>query len=236
MIKKVKRETKMKNNLVRIGIFLVLFSLLIFTGIIPGRAFTGYYFNGGYKKVSNKGAAITCETQNPYVAPDSWISVWAMTCNLSLGSNENYAQVGWLKEDGWSNPRYFYEYSSKVTGARDQRLFATAQSGSHNDFMVGSDSTYMYFKLNGTELGKISLSTLNWTPDTVEFFGEPHDFDDQCPGSVSNPVTMGNAQYKTTSGSWVSAGVTEYHDLSTMANNIDTGDITWEIWDTRYEN
>jgi len=76
MIKKVKRETKMKNNLVRIGIFLVLFSLLIFTGIIPGRATAGFYFNGGYKKVSNKGAAITCETQNPYITSQGSSSVW----------------------------------------------------------------------------------------------------------------------------------------------------------------
>ncbi len=142
--------------------------------------------------------------------------------------------VGWLKYSNWNNPRYFYEYHSDVTEKGAQEWFATAESGSHNDFMVGSDSTYMYFKLNGTELGKIPLSDLGWTPDAVEFLGETHDTDNQCPGSVSNPVTMGNAQYKTTSDSWVSAGVTEDHDLSTMDNNIDTGDTIWKIWDTRY--
>ena len=231
MIKKVKRETKMKNNLVRIGIFLVLFSLLIFTGIIPGRATAGFYFNGGYKEVSNKGAAITCETQNPYITSQGSSSAWAMTCYVP---GQNYAQVGWTKDPGFTAPKYFWEYNSEVTHKFGQEYLATAQSGSHNDFMVGSDSTTMYFKINGDVKKTLPLSDLGWTPNMVEFFGETHDTNDQCPGSVSNPVTMGNAQYKTTSGSWVSAGVTEYHDLSTMANNIDTGDTTWEIWDTRY--
>lgn len=222
----------MKKNSLKIGILAILFAVLIFTKSISVSASAGFYFNGGYKSVSNKGAALTCETQNPYVAA-STVSAWAMTCNQSLGQ-QNYAQVGWLKYSNWNNPRYFYEYHSDVTEKGAQEWFATAESGSHNDFMVGSDSTYMYFKLNGTELGKIPLSDLGWTPDAVEFLGETHDTDNQCPGSVSNPVTMGNAQYKTTSGSWVSAGVTEYHNLSTMANNVDTGDTIWEIWDTRY--
>ncbi len=39
---------------------------------------------------------------------------------------------------------------------------------------------------------------------------------------------------KNTSNTWVSAGVTEYHSLSTMSNNIASGDTTWEVWDTRY--
>jgi len=223
----------MKKNFLKIGILLILFAVLIFAKSISVSASAGLYFNGGYKLVSNKGAALTCETQNPYVASGSVSTAWAMTCNQSL-EGQNYAQVGWCKFDGWSKPKYFYEYNSDVTGAHDHKDFATAESGSHNDFMVGSDSTTMYFKLNGTQLGTVSLSTLNWTPDTVEFYGEVHDTNDQCPGSVSNPVTMGNAQYKTTSDSWVSAGVTEDHDLSTMDNNIDTGDTTWEIWDTRY--
>ena len=220
----------MKKNFLKIGVLSILFAVLILAESISVSASAGFYFNGGYKSVSNKGAALTCETQNPYVAA-STVSAWAMTCNPP---NQNYAQVGWLKYSDWNNPRYFYEYHSDVTVKGDQKWFATAESGSHNDFMVGSDSTYMYFKLNGTELGKIPLSDLDWTPDEVQFYGKTHDTDNQCPGSVSNPVTMGNAQYKTTSGSWVSAGVTEDHDLSTMDNNINTGDTTWEIWDTRY--
>jgi hypothetical protein len=226
----------MKKSFLKIGIFAVSIGFVVSVTFLSVNATSDYpYFNGGYKSVSNKGAALTCETQNPYVAdPEGFagVAAWAMTCNPSGG--HNYAQVGWCKSGGYSEPVYFYEYNSDVTNAFGHEEFATAESGSHNDFMVGSDSTTMYFKLNGTQLGTVPLSTLNWTPDEVQFFGETHDTNDQCPGSVSNPLTMGNAQYKTTSGSWVSAGVTEHHSLSTMDNNINTGDTTWEIWDTRY--
>jgi hypothetical protein len=217
--------------IVIIGLALIMATVL--AGFSSACASTGYFFNGGCKVIANRGAALTIETQNPYVATGSALSAWAMTCDTSAGQ-QNYAQVGWLKYASWSNPRYFYEYSSQVTNKWDQQWFATATSGSHNDYMVGSDSTTMYFKLNGTQLGTLALSDLQWTPSQVQFFGETHDTSDQCPGSVSNPVTMGAAQYKNTSYSWVSAGVTEHHDLSTMSNNISYGATTWEIWDTRY--
>lgn len=231
MSKNLNKETKMKKNFLKIGILSILFALLIFAGSISVSASAGFYFNGGYKLVSNKGAALTCETQNPYITSNGSSSAWAMTCNPP---DQNYAQVGWAKDPGFTAPKYFWEYNSVVTSKFGQEYLATAQSGSHNDFMVGSDSTTMYFKINGDVKKTLPLSDLGWTPDAVELFGETHDTGDQCPGSVSNPVTMGNAQYKTTSGSWVSAGVTEDHDLPTMDNNISTGDTTWEIWDTRY--
>ena len=82
----------MKKNSLKIGILAILFAVLIFTKSISVSASAGLYFNGGYKSVSNKGAALTCETQNPYVAA-STVSAWAMTCNQSLGQ-QNYAQVG----------------------------------------------------------------------------------------------------------------------------------------------
>jgi len=223
----------MRRNVLRTVAVLALVIALVSTNALSARATTGNFFNGGYKSVANKGAALTIETQNPYVATGSSLSAWSMTCDPSAGQ-QNYAQAGWLKITGWSNPRYFYEYSSEVTDEWGQEWFATATSGSHNDYMVGSDSTTMYFKLNGTELGTLALSDLQWTPSQVQLFGETHDTGDQCPGSVSNPVTMGAAQYKNTSNTWVSAGVTEYHSLSTMSNNIASGDTTWEIWDTRY--
>ncbi len=58
----------MKKNSLKIGILAILFAVLIFAKSISVSASAGLYFNGGYKLVSNKGAALTCETQNPYVA------------------------------------------------------------------------------------------------------------------------------------------------------------------------
>ncbi len=223
----------MRKSVLVIVIELVLITAIVLTGFSSVHAATGFFFNGGYKTVANRGAALTVETQNPYVATGSLLFAWAMTCDTSPGQ-ANYSQVGWAKMAGWSDPKYFYEYSSGVTNKWDRKWFATATSGSHNDYMVGSDSTTMYFKLNGTQLGSLALSDLQWTPSQVQFFGETHDTNDQCPGSVSNPVTMGAAQYKNTSNTWVSAGVTEVHSLSTMGNNISSGATTWEIWDTRY--
>jgi len=223
----------MRRNVGRTVAVIALVIALVFANVLSARATTGFFFNGGYKTVVNKGAALTVETQNPYVATGSSLSAWAMTCDPSAGQ-QNYAQTGWLKIAGWTSPRYFYEYSSDVTSQWDQEWFGNATSGSHNDYMVGSDATTMYFKLNGTQLGTVALSSLLWTPTDVQLFVENHNSDDQCPGSVSNPVTMGAAQYKNTSNTWVSAGVTEYHSLSTMSNNIVSGDTTWEVWDTRY--
>ena len=223
----------MRRNILWTVIAIVLVMALVSTNTLSARAATGKFCNGGSRMAANRGAALTIETQNPFVATGSSLFAWAMTCDLSVGQH-NYAQVGWLKSAGWSDPRYFYEYNSDVTGKWSQKWFATAPSGSHNNYMVGSDSTTMYFKLNGTQLGSLALSDLQWTPSQVQFFGETHDKSDQCPGSVSNPVTMGAAQYKNTSNTWVSAGVTEVHSLSTMSNNISSGNTTWEIWDTRY--
>jgi hypothetical protein len=214
--------------------------LLFAVAIAPlkASAWTGFYFNGAWKTVSNNGAALTIETQNPTISEDSSVSAWAMTCN----GTDSYAQVGWVKFSGYTAPKYFYEYNYEPGGVWYQKTLGTATAGSHNDFMVGCDSTTMYFKINGISYGTVSLSTIPFTRSMVQFFGETHDEDDQCPGSVANPVTMGNAKYKNTSNSWVSATCynpsslgSGYGDLSTMRNNISTsGSTEWEIWDSRY--
>jgi len=64
---------------------LALVIALVSTNALSARATTGFFFNGGYKSVANKGAALTIETQNPYVATGSSLSAWSMTCDPSAG-------------------------------------------------------------------------------------------------------------------------------------------------------
>jgi hypothetical protein len=66
---------------------------------LKASAWTGFYFNGAWKTVSNNGAAITIETQNPTISEDSSVSAWAMTCN----GTDSYAQVGWVKFSGYAS-------------------------------------------------------------------------------------------------------------------------------------
>lgn len=217
----------------------ILVLLVSIVAIAPNAyAATGFYFNGAWKIVSNNGAAVTIETQNPYVASSSYTSIWAMTANGS----SSYAQVGYWKVSGYTSPRYFYEYNYGPNDVWYRKELGTVTSGSHNNFMVGNDSTTMYFKINDISYGSVALTTIPFTRSVIELMGETHNTNDQCPGSVSNPVTMGSAQYKNTSNNWVSALCTNagdlgqgYGDLSTMRNNIASGgDTNWEIWDSRY--
>ncbi|MEX2104579.1 MAG: hypothetical protein WD907_04520 [Bacilli bacterium] len=145
----------------------------------------------------------------------------------------DYAQIGWWKVGGWTGPFYFTEYSNS-SGLWNQQTFSAASVPSNNDFKVGSDSTTMFFVLNSVTKTTVLLSTLGWSPTEVQLLGETHDTGDQSPGSVLNPISMGTAQYKNASFVWVSAGVSEVSDLSTQANNVDPGDTSWEVWDTRY--
>lgn len=121
-----------------------------------------------------------------------------------------------------------------------QKQLGSATVGSNNNFKVGNDSTTMYFIINNYTYGTVSLSTIPFSRNSVQFFGETHNTDDQSPGSVSNPVTMGSVQYKDTSNNWVSTTVTNpsspgYGDIQTQRNNISSGgSSSWEIWDSRY--
>ena len=225
----------MKNSLKKALSSLVVITILVVLLSVPATATTGNWFNGAWKTVNNNGAALTIETQNPTVSND--VSIWAMTTN----GTTSYAQVGWAKHVGYTSSMFFYEYYYSPTNTWYQKDFGTATAGTHNDYMVGCDSTTMYFKINSTEYGTCALTTIPFSRTMVQFFAEVHDdTGDQCPGSATNPVTAGNAQYKNTSNTWVSTAADNpcsqgYGDLSTMRNNIATGGSkTWEVWDSRY--
>ena len=213
----------------------VVLAVSLMSSAVSSYAASGFYFNGGYKIVNNNGAAVTIETQNPTIT--SYVSAWAMTCDSSV--SDRYAQVGWWKETPTTSPKYFYEYS--YGDLWYQKSLGTATVGSHNDYMVGCDSTTMYFKINGTSYGTVALSKIPFSRNTIELMGETHNTNDQCMGSNSNPVTMGSAQYKSTGNVWTttkcvnSGSSLGYGSLSTMRNNIASGGSTnWEIWDSRY--
>lgn len=218
-----------KYSVIMIAVSIVLFAL-------PSFAFATSYFNGGWKFVSNNGAAATIETQNPYASVGQ--SAWSMTTNGYNG----YAQVGWRKRSWYTAPKYFYEYDYDPNGIWYRKELGSASSGSHNNFMVGCSSTTMYFKINSISYGTVSLSTIPFSRSVIEIFGETHSTADQCPGSNYNPVTMGSVRYKNTSNNWVNTTCSNagnyglgYGDLTTMRNNISSsGSSIWEIWDSRY--
>ena len=99
----------------------------------------------------------------------------------------------------------------------------------------------MYFTINAINYGSVSLTQIPFTGSMVELLAETQNTDDRCPGTATNPVSFGSAQYKNTSNSWVSATCTNagdlgqgYGDLTTMRNNISSsGSTNWEIWDSR---
>ena len=81
-MKKKKLSVAMK-AILSFALGLCIFSVSFFT---PASAVSGYYFNGGCRSVTNKGAAATIETQNPYVFNGSSVSAWAMTCDSSYSN------------------------------------------------------------------------------------------------------------------------------------------------------
>lgn len=204
-------------------------------------ATTGYYYNGGCKAVSNNGVVATIETQNPYVYSGSSVSAWAMTCDGGSSSANGYAQVGYLKYSRDSRPYYFYEYSCDSTSTWYQKqLTSSPSTGTHHTYMVGCDSSTMYFKIDGTSYGTCKLSAIPFPRTTIEVLTETHHASDQSPGSASNPVTMGAVQYKTTSNVWTNTKCVNwsnngYGTLKTQRNNIpSSGSSNWEVWDSRY--
>ena len=215
--------------------------ILIVGSVLPAtaNASTGYFFDGGKRSVSNNGAYLACETQNPAVAANSSVSVWPMVTD-GVG---NYAQVGWLKYASWDHPYYFYEYNYQPTNFWQQISYPTLGSpaiGSTNGFKVGNDSTYMYFVINNGTYGTVRLSSIPFSRNQIQFFGETHNTEDQCPGSASNKLSMSSAMYKNTSNTWVSTTAINpytygYGYLDTMRNDILLyGSSSWNIWDDRY--
>lgn len=219
----------------RIMTILITIMMSILTFVIPVFAYSEHNFNGGYKVISNNGASAYIEVQNPYVTTYSSSSAWVMTCD----GNQSFAQVGWVKRSNWTGPKNFYEYEYEPSGAFFVKEIGDATAGSYH-YRVSKVGDTMYFYINGATQGTVPISTIPFTRSVVEYLGETQDTDDQSPGSVTNPLTFSSAQYKNTSDSWVSAGVENagtsygYGTIDTMRNNVDSGDTTWEIWDSRY--
>lgn len=220
-----------------------VFAVILLTFSLTSQAFaatSGYYFNGGWKFISNKGVLATIETQNPHVNADSSVSAWVMTCDSNYTTK--YAQVGYLKFSYNSKPYYFYEYNYGGGSSWFQKQLTSAPAtGTHHTYKVGCDNTRMYFVIDGTTYAEVALSKIPFTRNTIEVLTETHNVSDQSPGSCSNPLTMGAVKYKSNSDTWYStsctcsSGITGMGDLSTQRNNIpSSGASTWEVWDSRY--
>lgn len=221
----------------------LLAAIVFIFSIIPAAqasaATSGYYFNGGWKSISNKGVLATIETQNPHVNDGSSVSAWVMTCDSNY--NNRYAQVGYLKYSDNSRPYYFYEYSYGTSSWDQKQLTSAPTTGTHHTYKVGCDNATMYFVIDGTTYATVALSKIPFTRNMIEVLTETHSVSDQSPGSCSNPLTMGAVQYKSSADTWYSttctnsSGITGMGSLTTQCNNIPySGASTWEVWDSRY--
>jgi len=203
----------------------------------PSTASAYWYYDGGYKLVTNRGVNCTIETDNPIVGGgDAFSSAWVMCAQNGYGLR--YMQVGYLEQDsnGDESPRYFWEWSNSETSWSGVHFLGLAADGSNNAFKITDDSTSFYLLINGNSYASVPKSSLIWSPNDVTVSGETYYATDQVPGTPSNPVSMGPVTYKASNGSWYSAGMTEIatpnHVHPDGGNNLDQGDTSWSIWDT----
>ncbi|MDP2182289.1 MAG: hypothetical protein Q8K99_06945 [Actinomycetota bacterium] len=195
-----------------------------------------YYYNGGYQSVYNRGVAASIESQNPVVGGgDASSSAWVMICKLAGGTGYEYMQIGWTEDHAVTGevPRFFWECSNSYYDWDIVYGSLSGSSGTHS-FKITDDATNYYLQIDGSTKTTKAKSTVPWTPNAIEIFGETYYQTDQCPGTTSNHCSFGPVSYKTTSGVWAQASVTEDIDLSTMANDLQNGERSWTIWDTRY--
>lgn len=143
-------------------------------------------------------------------------------------------QVGWAK-DYPNDPKFFTESRKSLSDPYDLKWWGSTSAGAHNDYMVGRDSSTWYFKINGNVKTTVAVSTLGWTGQYAYALGETWLSGDHCPGTVSNPVTIGSCQYKNSSYAWGTAYLYPYNTNATnFANNVNSnGDSLFEIWDKR---
>lgn len=211
--------------------------LALVTGValaFPSSAYA-YYYDGGYKSVTNRGVNCEIETDNPIVGGGNAFSTAFVMC-ARAGYALRYMQVGYLEQDshGDESPRYYWEWSNDGTWSGTQYL-GLASDGSFNWYKITDDSTKFYFLINGNSYGSVTKTTLGWSPNEIDVTGETYYTTDRIPGTPSNPVSMGPITYKASDGSWHSAGMSEitYHPHPYGGNNLDPGDTSYSIWDTR---
>ncbi len=189
-------------------------------------------FDGAYTLVNNNGAEALIPCQDVYVPSIQYAnsSAWAMTTNSS--SSVQYAQVGWSKQYPQSRPYLFWQWSSSST-QWDSKDFTPATIGQYYDCKVGCDASTMYFIVDNVTYKTLSLTSLSWPRNCVQFMGETNNVNCQCPGRISNKVLFSNMKYKDTTNIWQSGPVlTKRVTGSNMGNTLYSS--SFYIWDTRY--
>lgn len=203
---------------------------------LPSVASAYYYYDGGLKSVTNRGVNCEIETDNSTVGGGGAFATAFVMC-ARAGYGLKYMQVGYLEQDshGDESPRYYWEWSNDEYTWSGVQYLGPAADGSFNWYKITDDSTKFYFLINGDSYGSVSKSSLDWSPNEINVTGETYYTTDHMPGKSSNPVSVGPITYKASSGSWLSAGMSEitYHPHPYGANNLDSGDTSFSIWDTR---
>lgn len=220
---------------------LFLASILVLAGLgslsTPVFACTnpGLYFDGmttNFNGIVTSGAQAYVTRYNPHICTVS--AAWSMIANTNNGNE--LAQVGWAKLSSWSTSTvyYFYEYgqSSFLNPPVLLSAVPNPSGGASDKFTVFTNGNNVTEFLINNSL-KFS-TTLNWTPNNAEWFGETHSYPDQTPGDTVDFVEFSNVQHLY-NGQWYNdnAAIDKY-------NNSPYGTGSWPnsnyfyIWDTRY--
>lgn len=213
-------------------IVVLLFAFV--TVITPSVALAGnpgFWFNGGQQNGNYYGVEGNIESDPVEVYRD--VSAWIMVAGPSA---EDYIQVGWGRTAGQTSNWHFYQWSSASTGEFYHYETGTAPSGTYSYKLDRDTNNIWWIYVNGSLEAGVSHSLLGWTGSSAQFYGEVHDdTDDQSPGTVADPITMGYLKVKSSTGTWSTVSLDEvYEDLPHQDNNASVGDSTFEQWDNRY--
>lgn len=216
-----------KEKVIKIFAASCLSLIIMCSNVLAGN--NGNYFNGTYKLGEYRGVKGNIECDPVTVSRD--VSIWIMLADST--TSNGYIQVGWGKASGQTRNWHFYQANGDYYIHQETSV---ASTGTHS-YQIEQDDSDWIVKVNGSNVGTVSIDDLGWNVDHAEFFGEIHDdTEDQNPGTVSDPETMGYLKLKNSSGTWENArftieGIT---DLTHQKNNIRLNAYTFEQWDSRY--
>lgn len=107
-----------------VGLILTLSAFATAPGVsahCPGGAHAYKYATAQKVLYSNKGAWASLQWANPTVCTPSdgsgFSAEWTTTCDETCGPGYGWAQVGWIKRTGWTQPKGYCELAASIGGS-----------------------------------------------------------------------------------------------------------------------